>query len=794
VDPTVQRLTDCLAAGRRIVAKGLNKRAQGIAYLQEGLSIASALKLEEAWVIAASDLAMLLLQPQRVKVEDRLMAFGLLARAITIARRSPLLLTANLGRLLTTRAEARMRGGRGREVLNLAREDLEEALPLREDGLDKAFTLAGLGRVFHLMPVEIAQEQLKLWDEAQTYYQTVLPIFRASADSYNYGLVAVNLSELYCRSWSLKQRLSVWDMVTPDGLPNSVSVPLTQLNLAYQALSAAGANPSLFDLGSDVRDMSFNMRPVVADARTRAEVAELLGTIDDAQRGLVQAGWASMWGQLQYWKTCLRHDVLAHDPVDLAADIQLALDYCSKELDPELWCKWSTVAMDLWARLTDYSKAAEVGLQAVDAFKLALLSAPEVLDERELVQEYHYVGRRTAFLLLERDRLAEAIGVLQSARGYSRNRSTVFSSIEDVTVMSSKVNAAVLYLVVGPECTHALIMDGRGGQTRLLHDRVEWVGGNKLIPLLTRISLDTPGLLPAQTGDTKLMQASLDFVFRGLQPLMTHLHHWLVDAGITDLALIPTGPYSLLPFSAVPVEINGHNVPFGSLHRCTTVPSAYKFRPVRGPLLRSILIAGEPVRPDLEPLHTRRECEGIRNTCQNAGWAVSMLLFDKASRNRIAEGSSRSSIVHFAGHARTDIVDPSNTVVSLSDGDVPLEDFGALIPGSLQLLVLSACQTGQFSLFGAPDENFGLAAMAIDAGVRLVVGSLWPVGDSATVRFMKNFYKALVGYIDRDGEMSAFNVADALGYAQRSHGSSGGGQNPDYGESRHWAAFQVFGL
>lgn len=450
--------------------------------------------------------------------------------------------------------------------------------------------------------------------------------------------------------------------------------------------------------------------------------------------------------------------------------------------------------MNLWVAAPNYPKAAVVGLQAVEAFKLALLSAPEVSDELDLVQIYDHVGRRTAFLLLEQERSAEAIGVLQSSRGYSRNKLAAFTSIEDVATMSDSANVAVLYLIVGPDCTHAVIVDGRGKQTTLLHDKIDWIGGKQLIGLLTRISPHAPGLLLGQNSEGQIKQASLDYVFSSLEPLMTHIHIWLEEAGVGDLAIVPTGPYALLPFSAAPVVTDGRTVPFCSLHRCTTIPSAYNFKPAEGPLLPAILIAGEPVRPDLKRLHTRQECEGIRYAALGDGWTVKMLLYDKASSENIRKDAIGCSILHFAGHSQTDVMAPKNTVVSLSDGDVRLEEFGALLPQGLQLLVMSACQTGQTGPFGAPDENFGLPAIAIDAGVRIVLGSLWPVGDSATVRFMKNFYKALIQSISDGQEISAIRVADAMVYAQRNHGKSGLDQDPDYGSSRQWAAFQVFGL
>lgn len=285
MNPNVQRLIDCLYAGHRIVVKGLDKRIQGIAYLQEGLSIASNLGMEKAWVDGASDLAILLLRSQRVSAQDRLKALGLLDQAITIVRRMPQ--NPNLGLLLTSRAEARMRGGRGRQVLELARDDLEEALPIREKGTDKAYTLSGLGRILHLMPADTAPEQLVLWERAQSLYRTALATFRYTpAEAYSFGLTVVNLCELYCRSWSLKQRISVWESSSSPHSQHNSSLALGDVNLAYSVWSLANLNPSLFDHAADLVDGVPDMRPSTANATVSEEVGDLLAVIDDAQRNV----------------------------------------------------------------------------------------------------------------------------------------------------------------------------------------------------------------------------------------------------------------------------------------------------------------------------------------------------------------------------------------------------------------------------------------------------------------------------------------------------------------------------
>jgi CHAT domain-containing protein len=57
----------------------------------------------------------------------------------------------------------------------------------------------------------------------------------------------------------------------------------------------------------------------------------------------------------------------------------------------------------------------------------------------------------------------------------------------------------------------------------------------------------------------------------------------------------------------------------------------------------------------------------------------------------------------------------------------------------VDLLVLSACQTA----LGDKDAELGFAGLAINAGVRTALASLWEVNDAATLGLMTKFYQQL---------------------------------------------------
>lgn len=64
---------------------------------------------------------------------------------------------------------------------------------------------------------------------------------------------------------------------------------------------------------------------------------------------------------------------------------------------------------------------------------------------------------------------------------------------------------------------------------------------------------------------------------------------------------------------------------------------------------------------------------------------------------------------------------------------------GQLRDDALELVVFSACETAE----GSERAALGLSGMAVRAGARSAIGSLWRVHDEATARFMATFYRAL---------------------------------------------------
>ncbi|MEW6496581.1 MAG: CHAT domain-containing protein, partial [Cyanobacteriota bacterium] len=98
-------------------------------------------------------------------------------------------------------------------------------------------------------------------------------------------------------------------------------------------------------------------------------------------------------------------------------------------------------------------------------------------------------------------------------------------------------------------------------------------------------------------------------------------------------------------------------------------------------------------------------------------------------------------IVHLATHAFFQPGKPSDAYIQLSNGKLQLNQLRQLgwHDPPVELLVLSACRTGQ----GDEDVELGFAGLALQAGVKSVLASLWFVSDEGTMALMTNFYEEL---------------------------------------------------
>jgi CHAT domain-containing protein len=146
------------------------------------------------------------------------------------------------------------------------------------------------------------------------------------------------------------------------------------------------------------------------------------------------------------------------------------------------------------------------------------------------------------------------------------------------------------------------------------------------------------------------------------------------------------------------------------------------------------------------------------------------------------------SIVHIATHG-TFSEDAHDTYLLTFNGKLDMIRLERLIEPSkfrgqpVELLSLSACHTAQ----GATDRaSLGLAGVAVKAGARSVLATLWEVNDAATTALIGDFYKNL-----RQSSQSAHSMtkAEALREAQLQVMNS----SPRLRHPYYWAPFLIIG-
>jgi CHAT domain-containing protein len=258
------------------------------------------------------------------------------------------------------------------------------------------------------------------------------------------------------------------------------------------------------------------------------------------------------------------------------------------------------------------------------------------------------------------------------------------------------------------------------------------------------------------------------------------LYDWLVrpyvevlaQQGVETLVFVPDGALRTVPMAA----LHDGKQFLGERFAIAVTPGLSLVDPQ--PLDRdnaTLLLGGmSEAVGDFEPLpRVADEIEAIA-----ALYGGKVLLDEDFRVERIAsELSSRPpSVVHLASHA-VFTGNPETSFLMTHDGRLTMDRMADLVGHTqfrrvpLELLVLSACETA------AGDERaaLGLAGVAIRAGARSAIGSLWKIADEAAYELVVAFYTEL--------KNPAVSKAVALQRAQQKLRDSGNFTHPFYWSS-----------
>lgn len=137
--------------------------------------------------------------------------------------------------------------------------------------------------------------------------------------------------------------------------------------------------------------------------------------------------------------------------------------------------------------------------------------------------------------------------------------------------------------------------------------------------------------------------------------------------------------------------------------------------------------------------------------------------------------SGEYALWHYAGHASLRKDNPFYSYLDLADGPLFATDF-RLRSSKVNLVVLSACRTAEQAA-SVGEEPGGLVRSLLEMGAKNIIAGQWPVSDTTTLAWMKQFYKKY---------LNGSSVKESVSYAIQQ-------TRKKYTSVYHWGPFVVYG-
>lgn len=137
------------------------------------------------------------------------------------------------------------------------------------------------------------------------------------------------------------------------------------------------------------------------------------------------------------------------------------------------------------------------------------------------------------------------------------------------------------------------------------------------------------------------------------------------------------------------------------------------------------------------------------------------------------------SFIHFATHSAFISGSPEDSFILYGDGKLAnLREIEKWNLYGVELVVLSACETGKGKQLGDGSEILGFGYQMQAAGAAASLATLWQVDDRGTSEFMNYFYTALKDGINKTGAIQKAQIAMI---------------NSEYNHPYYWAPFILIG-
>ncbi|KAE8336265.1 CHAT domain-containing protein [Aspergillus arachidicola] len=276
--------------------------------------------------------------------------------------------------------------------------------------------------------------------------------------------------------------------------------------------------------------------------------------------------------------------------------------------------------------------------------------------------------------------------------------------------------------------------------------------------------LDTPESLSTQLLEW-LWDTLAEPVLQALGFIETPTESW------PRMWWIPTGPLAKLPIHAAGYHSRGssHTVldrvisSYSSSVRALTQSRQQQ----TSTKTKEVAISRKPEKavllgmPELQ--YASREIEILDGLCRSMELQVCK---PPPCREDLLAALKDCDIFHFAGHGRTDLLDPLNSALILLNGEVLT--VASLLETNLHshhpfIAYLSACGTGQVNRNELIDESLHLISACQLAGFQHVIGTLWKVDDKTCMDAASITYEWI-----KKRDMNEASVSEGVHHASRS--------------------------
>ncbi|HEY9642456.1 MAG TPA: CHAT domain-containing protein, partial [Coleofasciculaceae cyanobacterium] len=336
----------------------------------------------------------------------------------------------------------------------------------------------------------------------------------------------------------------------------------------------------------------------------------------------------------------------------------------------------------------------------------------------------------------------------------------------DRVIDQANLSAAVFYTIVLPDRLEVIL--------KLPHQTLQYHTIN-----VSQTQVET-------TVDQLLTELKKPFTSDVLQSQAQQLYDWLirpqesalVDHKIETLVFVLDGTLRNIPMAALYdgqqylVEKYGVAIAPG-----LQLPDP---QPLENRRLKTLVAGLSEARDNFPALSfVKAEVAGIQSDVPSQ-----VLLDQNFTRNNFQQllDSTDFSIVHIATHGQFSS-NAKDTFILAWDDPINVTELGNLLQTRditkskpIELLVLSACRTA----VGDRRATLGLAGVAVRAGARSTIASLWNLDDASGAALMNQFYKEL--------SRNPISKAEALRRAQRSLIA-----DPNYKEPHFWSPYVLLG-